>query len=151
MHKVFPCRKERHTWWRGEARGRGGEGRVGGGVILSHCLIGCPVHCCVMWRWSNWRPRVFSSTRGQRRHSHPCQKCCSHAHRVHVAASAAARGMGAGWMELAETEGVIEDCGMCSWWRHVFSRHAGAGDAFRGLTCLAPGLWEEEEAAAASR
>lgn len=67
---------------------------------------------------------------------------------MHVAASAAAPGTGVGWMELAEMEGVIEDCGMCSWWRHVFSRHAGAGDAFRGLTCLAPGL--EEEAAAAS-
>lgn len=132
MHKVFLCRKEKHARWRGEAERRRREGV---GVILSHCLIGCPTRCCICAAGVT-DARGRSARLGSASSQSPCQKCCSRTHRAHKAA----------W--TAQRKGVGVD-GKREWWRTVVDT-AGGGKwstsslavrdlcAFRGLTCLAP-------------
>lgn len=128
MHKVFLCRKEKHAWWQGEAEGGVvGWREGGGGVILSHCLIGRPVCFCICGSGVT-DARGCSAQLGAASPHSPCQKCCSRTHGMHMAASAT-RGWGV--RGGGQREGVIEDCCRYSWWRQV--KHVLSS---QGLACL---------------
>lgn len=103
-----------------------GGGERGGGVILSHCLIGHSLHWCGAGVTD---ARGCSARLGAALPQSTCQKCCS-AHAQCMWQLQQLGGWGASGWGRGEAEGVMEGCGRCSWWRrtkHIFSSQGLSG------------------------
>lgn len=93
MHKMFPCRAQRHAW---VARGETGGGRRD---PASPSRFGAPCEAVCVCVWSKWCLRGLSSTRGR-----VAAVGLSEVLPVH---KQSARTLGR--KELTEGEGVVEE------------------------------------------